>query len=396
MKVARDIINRNRVWYCQECGKCSAVCPITPFETRRYSSPRLLVEKAMDGKAQDLFEDPLFWTCLTCKRCSRLCPSDVYFSEFVRDARVLARNGGRSGESTHGDVIQTWGRMMIDPDLNQNRLDWLTGDLKVSGDSDTLLFVGCLPYYDTLFEQLGFEGVTIAASAVKLLNHAGIAPQILADERCCGHDQIWEGDMDTFSALAGLNIEKFKRSGASRIVTACPECARTIGLDYPDRVEDHGMQVLHLTQLLAREATEIDLNWNLKQAERIATYQDPCRLGRHLGITDEPRTLIAGAGLQLVEMERNRKNSLCCGTSGWTGCGKVSKNIQVERLKEAKATRTDLLITACVKCQIHLKCAQADPELGKELDIEIRDLTTVLADRLEKPDPAKPEMKIED
>jgi len=259
-----------------------------------------------------------------------------------------------------------------------------------------LLFVGCLPYYDTLFEQLGFEGVTIAASAVKLLNHAGIAPQILADERCCGHDQIWEGDMDTFSALAGLNIEKFKRSGASRIVTACPECARTIGLDYPDRVEDHGMQVLHLTQLLAREATEIDLNWNLKQAERIATYQDPCRLGRHLGITDEPRTLIAGAGLQLVEMERNRKNSLCCGTSGWTGCGKVSKNIQVERLKEAKATRADLLITACVKCQIHLKCAQADPELGKELDIEIRDLTTVLADRLEKPDPAKPEMKIED
>ena len=85
-------------------------------------------------------------------------------------------------------------------------------------------------------------------------------------------------------------------------------------------------------------------------------------------------------------MERTGKNSLCCGTSGWTACGKVSKNIQVERLKEARATRADLLLTACVKCQIHLKCAQTDPELGKALDIEIRDLTTVLAERLENPE----------
>jgi len=87
-------------------------------------------------------------------------------------------------------------------------------------------------------------------------------------------------------------------------------------------------------------------------------------------------------GLDLVEMERTRHTSLCCGTSCWTSCGQVSKNIQVERLREAKATGADLLVTACVKCQIHFKCAQDDAELEDELSIEIRDLTTLLAERL--------------
>jgi heterodisulfide reductase subunit C len=114
-----DIINKNRAWYCLECGKCSAVCPITFWETRAYCSPRLLIEKALDNRSDDVWKDPLFWSCLTCKRCSELCPSDVLFAEFVRDARALARNDGLSGECTHGEVIQTWGRMMTDPELDQ-------------------------------------------------------------------------------------------------------------------------------------------------------------------------------------------------------------------------------------------------------------------------------------
>jgi Fe-S oxidoreductase len=61
----------------------------------------------------------------------------------------------------------------------------------------------------------------------------------------------------------------------------------------------------------------------------------------------------------------------------------VSKNIQVERLKEAKATGADLLVTTCVKCQIHFKCAQDDPLLRDEIDIQIRDLTTLVAENLE-------------
>ena len=382
MKKIRDIIDQNRAWYCVECGKCSAVCPITPWENRSYTTPRLLVEKALNGSAEDTYDDPLFWSCLTCKRCSQLCPSDVFFSEFIRDVRQLARNNGRSGECTHGDVIHTWGRMMTASDLDQHRLDWLRDGLKISNDSDILYFVGCLPHYDILFQDLGIEGVEIARAAVKILNALGIEPQILPDERCCGHDQIWEGDAETFQGLAGLNLEAIRNSGARQIVTTCPECARTLGLDYPNLVGEHGMQVLHLSQFIHQQLSESELNRIFQKMEGVATYHDACRLSRHLGVTEDPRSLIKTVGLDLVEMQHARQTGLCCGTSCWTSCGKVSKNIQVQRLREARATGADMMIAACVKCQIHFKCAQQDPERRQDIAIKIRDLTTVLADCL--------------
>jgi Fe-S oxidoreductase len=383
MNTMRDVVNQNRAWYCLACGKCSAVCPITRWETRDYCSPRLLVEKAVNGKTDAVYNDPLFWSCLTCNRCSQLCPSTVYFSDFIRGSRALARQAGLSGDCSHGDVIQTWARMMAKPDLEFNRLGWLDDNLNISDDSDTLYFAGCLPYYHTLFEYLNIEGVEIARAAVKILNHMGIAPQVMADERCCGHDQIWEGDLETFHSLASLNLERLKQSGARRIVTTCPECARTLKLDYPKLLGDHGLEILHLSQYVHRNASSLKLAVpNINSSYRV-TYQDACRLSRHLGIYDEPRELIKAAGLELIEMERTRTASLCCGTSGWTACGNVSKNIQMQRLKEAGDTGARLLVTTCIKCQIHLKCAQRGPTTSDRVDIQVKDLTTLLADRLQ-------------
>lgn len=373
----REAITRNRAWYCLECGKCSAVCPITRWERRTYTSPRLLVERAIEGHAEDLPRDPLFWQCLTCKRCSELCPSDVHFSEFLRDTRALARGQGHTGDCTHSDLVQTWGRMMLKPDLRQERLTWLTDDLHISDRSDTLYFTGCLPYYDALFRPLGFEGVAVARAAVRILNRLGIEPQVLADERCCGHDQLWQGDLETFRGLASLNLERLRASGASRLVTTCPECARTLKIDYPALVGRHGMEVTHLSELVASGPLG-----EVSDRARRVTFQDPCRLGRHLGTYEPPRVVLTGLGLELVEMERNRKAALCCGTSCWTACGQVSKNIQIERLREARATGAEVLITACIKCQIHFRCAQADPALHAEIDIPIRDWATMVAERL--------------
>ena len=379
MPEMKQIVDHNRVWYCLDCGKCGAVCPITRWETHEFASPRLLIEKAIDGRTDDVMDDALFWSCLICKRCTELCPSDVHFTEFLRDTRSLARNFDRCGDCTHSEMIQTWGVIMSDADQKPNRLDWLTDDLKVSDDADTLYFVGCLPYYDPVFKNMGGEGVAIAQAAVRVMNHLGIEPQVLADERCCGHDQLWEGDQDTFRALGSINIDNLKKSGAKRIITTCPECARTLKIDYPKFIADHGLEVLHLTEFLASQ--ELSLS-TLNSPLPTITYQDPCNLGRHLGVYDEPRQIMEDLGLELVEMGRSRNAAICCGTSCWRSCGQVSKSIQVDRLREAKATGANTLVTACVKCQIHFKCAQNDPILGDEIDIEIRDLTTLVAESL--------------
>ncbi len=379
-----DIVQNNGAAYCLECGKCSAVCPVTRWETRDFASPRRLMEAVIHGRFEEVFDAPLFWSCLSCKRCSELCPSGVYFSEFIRDARAAAQETGNTRPCTHGDVIHTWARIMTDPTLRQNRLGWIQEDLRVSETSDTVFFVGCLPHYDTLFQHLHTDGVEIARAVVRLLNAMGIAPRVLADERCCGHDQLWEGEVETFRKLGRLNLDLLKQTGAKQIVTACPECARTLKLDYPRYIGELGMDVYHITQMLSRAVSEGTIEFDPPGNGQRITFQDPCRLGRHLGIFDEPRAVIEASGYSLVDMAHAKQASLCCGTSCWTACGQVNKHIQVERLKEAKATGANLLATACIKCQIHFKCAQQDPLLDDDIDIRIQDISTLAAERLQK------------
>jgi len=101
-----------------------------------------------------------------------------------------------------------------------------------------------------------------------------------------------------------------------------------------------------------------------------------------MDVYEEPRQILSALGLELVEMEHSGKNAWCCGTSCWTNCGAVNKQIQVARLREAQATGAELLVTACAKCQIHFKCALDDARVGKEIGIEIRDLVTLVDEAL--------------
>lgn len=374
MDALQSTLQDHRVYLCLSCGKCTAVCPIS----RRDAdfSPRRFVETAIVDGVESLLREDTVWKCLTCLRCSELCPADVRFSEFTRSARGLAFERGASGACTHGDVIHTWMRMMADPELQQNRLDWVTDDLDLSADGDTLYFVGCLPQYDVLFSEQGFEGVEIARNTVRLLNQAGIAPRLLPDERCCGHDLLWAGDTEGFRRLAELNARAFQEAGIRRVVTACAECYRTLSVDYP-AVAGLGIEVQHISQVLAQAVIEGRLRFD---AQAVAvSFQDPCRLGRHMGEYDAPRALLREAVSDVREMENARQRSICCGTSVWMQCGQTAKSIQVARLQEARSTGAEVLATACPKCQIHFRCAMDDPDAGEAARIEIRDLVTILA-----------------
>ena len=375
MEAIKQIIKNTKAYYCLECGKCTAVCPISRREPGY--SPRLTVERVLWGEGEELLTDALLWSCLTCQHCSTRCPSDVHYVEFIRDMRALARGEGEEGLCSHGEAIQTWMRMMTSPELKQNRLEWLDEGLKTSTDSDTVYFVGCLPYYDVLFKKIGAQGVEIARSAVRVLNRLGIEPIVMENERCCGHDLLWEGDVANFRKLAELNIAMLQATGAKRIVTTCPECYRTLAVDYPEHVGSLGMEVVHIAEFLAQKVGEGEFRITNHES-RITTYHDPCRLGRFMGVYDAPRQVIETLGLELVEMEHSGKNALCCGTSCWTNCGAVNKRIQVDRLREARATGAELLVTACAKCQIHFKCALDDAKVAGEMGIEIRDLITLV------------------
>jgi len=368
-------IKETHAYLCLECGKCTAVCPLARLNPAY--SPRLTVERALWGG--DLAHDRLLWSCLTCEACSERCQSDVAYAEFIRYLRAQAWKGGQSGECAHGGALQTLMRMMA-KEFKQSRLGWLRRGLEVAERSDTLYFVGCLPYFEVIFQDLGFPGHKIARSTVKALNRLGIAPIVLEEERCCGHDLLWEGDVDNFCRLAELNVWAIEESGAQRVVTSCAECYHTLAVEYPRYVGGPKAEVIHISDLIAQGLSTPKAN---KRPTRRVTYQDPCRLGRFSGLYEPARQVITSLpGVELVEMGRNRGQALCCGTSCWTNCGADNKEIQVERLREAKATGADLLITACPKCQIHFRCAMRGEKVDEEAKIRVEDLVVLAANAL--------------
>lgn len=375
----KAIMKRTNVFYCMECGKCTSTCPVALVNPE--FSPRRIVSNTITGEGISILTSKHIYACLTCGLCNDHCPSDVAFVDFIREIRGLAGISGNEAPCSHGGAMQSLMRLMTSDTMNQNRLDWITDDLKISDKGEYALFVGCLPYYDGYFDDLEIESVKIAASAIRILNKMGITPAVSKDERCCGHDLRWAGDDDMFKMLIQRNVEMLKKTGATKIITTCAECYRTLKLDYPDHA-DFPYEVIHITEFVADavESGKLKLkDWNKK-----ITYHDPCRLSRHMEVIDPPRDALNAIGeIELLEMAHSKNRSNCCGTSSWMNCDIHSKMIQASRIKEAKDTGAEMMVTSCPKCMIHLKCAQKDPNNAEMLAIEIKDFAEIIAQQVE-------------
>jgi len=341
-------------------------------------SPRQMLKRAMMDKGEDLLKSQDLWACLSCARCSIRCPVEIDFPEFTRVKREEARKAGNLPQESHHGMLQAIASLQT-MDIKQQRMAWAeeAGTFKENGDY--FYFVGCLPYFDIVFEYLNLTPTQTARSALALLNKMGLEPVISRDERCCGHDALWSGDESSFRKLGQLNMDIIRATGAKTVIFTCPEGYFTFKAHYPKYFGPLPFEVLHMTEFLARELPGAGLSFKPSHNGAI-TYQDPCRLGRLAGIYDPPRDLIKHIPeTRLLEMERSRENSLCCGTTAWMECSGCSKTMQLERLHEAIQTGAEALITACPKCQIHLTCAQSKTEL----ELEIIDLYAYLLDHLE-------------
>ena len=166
--------------------------------------------------------------------------------------------------------------------------------------------------------------------------------------------------------------------GVQELITACPECYRAYSHDYPAQGVKVNFNVTHIFDLLEEEIGKGAVGF--KKFNRRLTFQDPCRLSRLDNRSELPRKLINRLNpIEFREMQDRAASAICCGNSAWTGCDSFSKALQVKRIRQAHSTGSDLLVTACPKCQIHLRCAMEDPFFGEELDMEMMDLTSVLA-----------------
>ncbi len=195
-------------------------------------------------------------------------------------------------------------------------------------------------------------------------NYRNILDQINIDfitlkekEVCCGSPVLNAGYEQDFDELKRKNLQLFDEHGVKKIIVNCPACYHIFSKHYNFKVE-------HITQTILKKIDYFDMRFNEK-----ITYHDPCHLGRYSDIYGEPRKILKKIGFKVVELEKNKQDSLCCGGGGglkanYSGmANKIAKNI-------LKNVKTKKLITTCPMCYAHFK------ENAK--DVEILELSEVL------------------
>ncbi len=359
---------------CFQCGLCDAVCP---WNRVREFSMRRIVRQATFGMTD--IESEEMWLCTTCGRCPQQCPRDVRQIESGVALRRIATEYGVFPTSVQ--PIRTISGSLVGEgnplsEERKKRADWAEG-LSVptfAEGMDVLYFPGCYLSYDPRLKK-------VARATAGILQKAGVDFGILGPkENCCGESIRKAGDEEVFKRLARENIKTWIDNGVRKIVVSSPHCYHTFKNEYPEFRVD--FEIIHITQFVHELLRDKRLELSGEVGKKV-TYHDPCYLGRHNGVYDEPRAALNEvAGLELIEMPESRVDSLCCGGGGgriWmeTPKGERFCDLRVEQAMEAGA---DVLATACPYCISNFEDSKLT--LNVVDDIEVRDITEIIYEAL--------------
>ena len=356
--------------YCYQCGMCDAVCP---WNRVRNFSMRKLIRQATFGLTE--IENEEMWRCTTCGRCPQRCPRGVGIIEVGVATRRMATEFGVFPNSVSpirgvGNSLMSDGNPLSGD--RAKRADWAKGlDIKAfSDDMEILYFPGCYLCYDPRLKK-------VAAATANILKKAGVEFGILGtQENCCGESIRKTGNEDTFKHLAKENIKAFIDNGVKKILVSSPHCYHTFKNEYPEFMVN--FEVVHMSQYLLELINEGRLQLTKDYGKKI-TYHDPCYLGRHNGIFDEPREALKKVpGSELIEMPDSREDSLCCGGGGgriWMETPKGERFCDL-RVEQSVGVGAEVLVTACPYCITNFE----DSRLSLEYDeaTEIKDITEVI------------------
>ncbi|MCP4605739.1 MAG: (Fe-S)-binding protein [Proteobacteria bacterium] len=356
--------------YCYQCGKCDAVCP---WNRVGNFSIRKIIREAAFGLTE--IESENIWRCTTCGTCPKECPRGVEQIELGISLRRIASNYEVFPTSVRSASIVRGSLRTEGNPLNEERIkraDWAEGlSVKPFSEGMEVLFFGCCYLsYDPRLKK-------VARATADLLNKAGVDFGILGtQENCCGESTRKTGGEDVYKSLAKENIKTFVDNGVKKIVVSSPHCYETFKNEYSEFMVN--FEVVHISQYLFELINEGKLKPTKEYGKKVV-YHDPCYLGRHNGIYDEPREVLKRIlGLELNEMADSRKDSLCCGGGGgriWMDTPKGERFSDL-RLEQAKQAGAEVLATSCPYCITMFE----ESRLGLDDDeaLEIKDITEIL------------------
>jgi len=359
----------DKVNLCVQCGTCSASCPPG---TRTALRTRQVIRRAQLGFREKVLLDKGLWLCTTCSTCTNRCPRDVNPMALLISLRSLLVEEGQV-PSTIRDALEgvfkygnPWGI------IRSKRSEWAKDlDVKYVSEgekAELLYFVGCASSYDP-------RAQSIARALATNLNALGTGFSILGDkESCCGNEIYSIGEKGLFDILVEDNLNVFDQYGVKRVITTSPHCFNA----FKNRYGRKDLEVQHYTQYFADLIDRRKLKFS-KRVEKVVTFQDPCFLGKHNNIYDEPRKIIENIpGVKLLELSMSRGRSVCCeGGGGRMWVDVPGERATEDRVRESVTMGAEILVVACPFCLLTFD--DAIKTTGNEALIQVMDINELVA-----------------
>ncbi|MDX2453727.1 (Fe-S)-binding protein [Desulfosarcina sp.] len=382
---------------CADCGRCSDNCPANAVG--RPLSPRFISIKGRDlvfknypihpygspfKKSEDLigsiYEEDEIWSCTTCGACEQECPIGIEYIDKIVDLRRGMVDEGMVPQSLQKPLKalekrgNPWGKM------EKKRADW-TKDLPegvtvkdlAKDPAEALYFVDSITSYDDRMQEIGRATATI-------LSRAGADVGILGkQEKDSGNEIRRFGEEMLFQTMKEMNTDAILDSGVKHIITADPHAYNALKNDY------QGLPpVEHISQFITRNVKSGAIRLTGSNGDgKVYTYHDPCYLGRHNDVYEDPRAALdAIDGLKRVEMERCRDRSFCCGGGGLMLFyePEEEQRMGVLRVEMAATAGANVIVTACPFCLVNME--DAIKVAGLEGKMEAIDLSELIVQHM--------------
>jgi heterodisulfide reductase subunit D len=376
---------REQIYNCGRCGYClggyiSHVCPsrfIAGFESATARG-RMLIAKALLERKLDYSQDlaSMLFTCFLCGACDIKCSqaANIKITEITKAMRQDSINAGVMLDKLIPVAKALTESHNIYNKPSTKRAALLSQLPERSEKADLLYFPGCV---------ITFRYPQIAFNTLKILRSAEIKVALLGEEEwCCGNPFFFMGMSSETEKFAVHNVEKIKEKGVKTVLTSCAGCYRVLSQEYPKILGELPFKVVHVTQFLNKLIDEGSLKLKKLDVGKV-TYHDPCEIGRYAGIYEEPRSVIQSIPhIELVEMEKNRENSWCCGGGGSVNIVHTHLALSVGelRIRHAEETGAKMLVTACPSCVQMLELASK----RKRSEIRVIDIASLVLDALKQ------------